>query len=67
MNFWVIYLVGCLTAFIMHAEAQYYTKLRRNIKAKYPFDNFDEVCDALMVAVGSWVAVMILFFNNNDD
>ena len=67
MNLWVIYLVGCLTAFIIHAETHYYYNLRRNIETKYPFKDFDELCDALLVAVGSWLAVVLLLFNNNDD
>ena len=67
MNLWVIYLVGCLTAFIIYAEMHYYDNLRHNIKTKYPFNTLDEFCDALLVAVGSWLAVVLLIFNNNDD
>lgn len=67
MNLWVIYLVGCLIAFFIYAEIHYYDNLRRNIETKYPFNNLDEFCDALLVAVGSWLAVVLLIFNNNDD
>lgn len=67
MNLWVIYLVGCLTAFIIYAETNYYDNLRRNINTKYPFNSLDEFCDALLVAVGSWLAVALLIFNDNDD
>lgn len=45
----------------------YYDNIRRNIETKYPFKDFDELCDALLVAVGSWLAVVLLIFNDNDD
>jgi hypothetical protein len=45
----------------------YYGNLRRNIETKYPFNSLDEFYDALLVAVGSWLAVVLLIFNDNDN
>ena len=45
----------------------YHDNIRRNIETKYPFNNLDEFCDALLVAVGSWLAVVLLILNDNDN
>ena len=66
MSLWAFYALGCFIAFIWGTNDYYEFKVRNNLYKGRIFEDTEDAFSMMVFSLGSWIAVAILIFNDDN-
>lgn len=66
MSLWTFYTIGCLLAFIWFTNDYYEFKVKNNLYKGRIFDDIEDAFYIFFFSLGSWIAVVMLLFSDDD-
>lgn len=67
MSLWTFYTIGCLLAFIWGTSDYYEFKIKNNVYKGRIFEDIEDALYMVFFSLGSWIAVFMLIFSDDED
>lgn len=67
MSLWTFYTIGCLIAFVWGTNDYYEFKVRNHMYKGRIFEDLDDAFQMIFFSLGSWIAVFMLIFSDDED
>lgn len=66
MSLWTFYLIGVVVALAWATYDYYFYNVKLGKDVRYIFTNLDDIKSMFLFSLGSWLAVIMLIFKNDD-